>query len=153
MQKAFLQDVKSLKATIDELGNPFRETSRDLLVLDTRDLADQSAVETLYKLADTGTKQYHNFVQDRLVDKKKPLDDTTKKNKVHLFSSPKGKGKSKTQELLSAVQSDSNLFFRLYIAFQVRDGNLQEFFSHENHRCPPSLSDREKLRWVQNQTL
>ena len=23
---------------------------------------------------DTGTKQYHNFVQDRLVDKKKPLD-------------------------------------------------------------------------------
>ena len=74
VQKAFLQDVKSLKATIDELGNPFRETSRDLLVLDTRDLADQSAVETLYKLADTGTKQYHNFVQDRLVDKKKPLD-------------------------------------------------------------------------------
>ena len=88
-----------------------------------------SAVETLYKLGDTGTKQYHNIVQDRLVDKKKPLDDTTKKNKVHLFSSPKGKGKSKTQELLSAVQSDSNLFFRLYIAFQVRDGNLQEFFS------------------------
>ena len=34
----------------------------------------------------------------------------------------------------------------LYVASQFRDGNLNEFFSHENQPCPPSLSVREELK-------
>ena len=52
---------------------------------------------------------------------------------------------AKTSELVSSLKSDRNLFSRLYVASQFRDGNLDEFFSHENQPCPPSLSDRGKL--------
>ncbi|XP_072050461.1 LOW QUALITY PROTEIN: uncharacterized protein [Amphiura filiformis] len=38
------------------------------------------------------------------------------------------------------LQSESALFSRQYIACQTRDGDLDNFFSHENHPFPPSLS-------------
>ena len=37
------------------------------------------------------------------------------------------------------------LFARLYIGCQNRDGNLEEFFRHENQAYPPSLSDDSTL--------
>ncbi len=39
-----------------------------------------------------------------------------------------------------------SLFSRLYIACQSRDGDLDDFFRHENQVCPPSLSNFGKLR-------
>ena len=45
-----------------------------------------------------------------------------------------------------AEKSDCDLFWRLHVASQFRDGNLNEFFSHENQPCPPSLSVRGKLK-------
>ena len=44
------------------------------------------------------------------------------------------------------MKSDCNLFSRLYLACQARDGDVDQFFSHENHACPPSLSQGGKLR-------
>ena len=41
VQKAFQQDEKSLKSSFNEFGNPFSESTSDLLVLDTRDVAKQ----------------------------------------------------------------------------------------------------------------
>ena len=37
------------------------------------------------------------------------------------------------------------LFSRLYIGCQTREGNLKEFFRHENHAYPPALSDGGSL--------
>ena len=48
VQTIFLQDVTSLKATIDEYTNPFLETSGDLLVLDTRDIVEKPVIDNLY---------------------------------------------------------------------------------------------------------
>ena len=44
------------------------------------------------------------------------------------------------------MKSDCNLFSRLYLACQARYGDVYQFFSHENHACPPSLSQGGKLR-------
>jgi len=44
------------------------------------------------------------------------------------------------------LRSDCNLFSRLYIATQHRSGDLDEFFTHENQPCPPSLSEFGNLR-------
>ena len=44
------------------------------------------------------------------------------------------------------MKRDCSLFSRLYIACQTRDGNLDDFFKHENQGCPPSLSDQGHLR-------
>ena len=57
VQKIFLQDVASLKATIDEHSNPFLETSGDLLVLDTRDIVEKSVIDNLYRIKALGCQQ------------------------------------------------------------------------------------------------
>ena len=41
----------------------------------------------------------------------------------------------------------------LYIACQSREGNLQEFFKHENHPWPPSLAQASRLREGQKSDL
>ena len=44
-----------------------------------------------------------------------------------------------------SLKHDSNLFLTLYIAFQVRDADLDDFL-FENHSFPPSLSDYGNMR-------
>ena len=73
VQKISLQDVKSLKATIDEHSNPFLETSGDLLVLDTRDIVEKSVIDHLYRIEALGCQQYDNFVSERLVERTIPI--------------------------------------------------------------------------------
>ena len=41
-QMAFARDVKSLSTTIEVMGNQFRESSTDVLVLDSRNIVDSS---------------------------------------------------------------------------------------------------------------
>ena len=47
VQVTFQNQVKSLCSVIEEMGNPFLEQSKDLLVLRTRDIMDSSATETV----------------------------------------------------------------------------------------------------------
>ena len=41
---------------------------------------------------------------------------------------------------------DVELFSRLYISCQTRNGNLEDVFQHENQAWPPALSDGGRLR-------
>jgi hypothetical protein len=50
------------------------------------------------------------------------------------------------------MKSDCNLFSQLFIAAQVRDTNLEDFFSHENHTWPPALSLHGRLRLPGNKS-
>ena len=47
---------------------------------------------------------------------------------------------------LYQLKSDRNLFSRLFVASQFRDGNLNDYFSHNNQPCPPSMPARGKLK-------
>ena len=47
---------------------------------------------------------------------------------------------------MALMKSDVELFARLYISCQTRDGNLEDFFQHENQAWPPALSDGGRLR-------
>ena len=75
VQKISLQDVMSLKATIDEYSNPFLKTSVDLLVLDTRDIVDKSVIANLYRIEALGCQHYDNVVSERLVERTIPIYD------------------------------------------------------------------------------
>ena len=61
VQKIFMQDVMSVKSAIDEYGNPFLETSSDILVLDTRDIVEKSDVYNVYRTESQGCQQYYNL--------------------------------------------------------------------------------------------
>ncbi len=43
------------------------------------------------------------------------------------------------------MKADTHLFSRMYISCQVRQANMSDFFRHENHAFPPSLSEAGKL--------
>ena len=47
----------SVKSAIGEYGNPFLETSSDILVLDTRDIVEKSGVYNVSQ----GCQQYYNL--------------------------------------------------------------------------------------------
>jgi len=47
----------------------------------------------------------------------------------------------------SQLKTDCELFSRLYVACQSRDGDLDKFFRHENHPYPPALSSLGALRF------
>lgn len=146
-QMGFAQDVKALTCAIEDMGNPFCEKSSvDLLVLDTRDLADAAVIDTVNQIEKLGQDQYDTYVSERLVNQTKPIKDPIKRNNLPLFSRPPVREKSRSQQQLSSLKNDCSLFSRLYIASQIRDGNLDEFFEYENQACPPALSQMGKLR-------
>ena len=91
-------------------------------------------------------EQCNTFIAECLVHRKRSLYDPIKRNKLSLFESLPPKASSKTAQQLSSMKNDCSLFARLCISNQTRDGDLDEFFKHENQRCPLALSHLGKLR-------
>ena len=145
-QIAFEKDVRSLSRTVEEMGNPFNEDSSDLLVLDSRDIIDPSVADTFLKIKKLGLEQYKAYVDERLVNRTKTVMEPIKRNNLHLFSRPPVRVKSNKQLQMSSLKNDCALFSRLYIASQTRDGDLDEFFKHENNPFPPAISQMGGLR-------
>lgn len=141
-----MTDVNSLTQVIDGMGNPFLETGPDLLVLDNRDLAHPAVVNSVRRIEALGSEQYEMFKKERLIECTVPITDTLSKNKLPLFRSPPPKMQSKHKFQLASLKSDCSLFSRLYISCQTREGDLDNFFSHENQPVPPSLSQGGALR-------
>lgn len=147
VQATFQKQLNALCSTIEEMGNPFLEQSEDLLVLDTRDIMDSSVSETVRSIEKMGLQQYKSFVSERLDKRTTSLYEPIKRNNLPLFSSPPpSKQKSNDKMKIASLKSNCSLFSRLYVSCQVREGNLEEFFCHENQSFPPSLSQFGKLR-------
>ncbi|KAG0722479.1 hypothetical protein GWK47_044418 [Chionoecetes opilio] len=122
------------------------EDSGDLLVLDTRDIPDQAVAKTFRGIEKLGQDQYDSYVTQRLIERTTPVSDTIPKNRLALLSRPPTKTPSKVTQMVASLRSGCVLFSRLYIACQSRDGDLDNFFRHENNAYPPALSQLGKLR-------
>ena len=113
---------------------------------DIRDLADPAVIDTLRQIKSLGQEHYDNYVNERLVNQTKPITDPIKRNNPPLFSRPPVREKSRAQLQRSSLKNDCSLFSRLHIASQIRSGDLDQFFQHENQAYPPDLSQMVKLR-------
>ena len=131
---------------MEEMGNPFSESSSDLLVLDSRNIANTAVADMVRQIKKLGHDQYQAYVEERLVNQTKPITDPLKRNNLPLFSRPPIKVKSSKQLQLSTLKNNCSLFSRLYIASQVCSGDFDEFFQHENQAFPPALSQMGVLR-------
>jgi hypothetical protein len=147
VQTAFHKDVQSMIKVMEDFGNPFEEDSQDLLVLDTKEIAPSRAVDDLRRAYKVGRVQFDNFVRERLVERTKPIQDPIKRNKLKIFGQPATKSQVKGKQQMKSLRNDVNLFSRLYIGCQNRDGNLDEFFQHENQAYPPALSNDGGIRF------
>lgn len=114
----------------------FCDDGNDLLVLNSRDLADPAVINTVHQIEKLGQEQYHTYVSERLVNQAKAITAPVRRNNLPLFSRSPVREKSRTQLQLSSLKNDCCLFSRLFIASQMRDGDLDDFFAHENQACP-----------------
>lgn len=144
-QNSFLANVNTLVNTIEDLGNPFLEESQDLIALDTKQIPGNEAVAMMMKAEALGQEQSQSYTSDCLLNNTKSMYEPISRNKIHLFKTPTSKI-SKTSQKLSSLKNDCSLFSRLYISCQTRDGDLDNFFKHENQPCPPALSMNGQLR-------
>ncbi len=67
IQKAFSEQVKSLVSIMNEMGNPFKEESTDLLVLDSKEIMNTEVVHLVRNIEDIGRKQYQTFRSSDLI--------------------------------------------------------------------------------------
>ena len=136
VQNTFARDVASLVAVIEELGNPFEEDSQDLLVLDTKEIADHAVIETVRNAKQIGQDQFEAFSKECIVDRTKSIEKAIHRNKLPLFATKRGPKIPKGNQQVKSLKNYVALFARLYIGCQTHDGNLEEFFRHENQQCP-----------------
>ena len=129
-QKLFVKDVRSLTSSIEELGSPFEEDRKELLTLDTKQIADISVIETVKSAYKIRTDQFVFFViRERFIERKVSVNEVLSRNKLAL-STTKSLLEKKGKQQLILMKSDMQHFSRLYIACQTCNGNLDEFFRH-----------------------
>ena len=145
-QRTFQRQVKRLSDVIRNMGNPFLDDFPELVTLDSRDCMDAPVAETIQSLEDVGKKQYTEYWKTVIVERTRSIHDPIKKNNLPVFKKPHTRSTSKQGKKISVLQNNVALFAQLYIAMQSRDGDLEEFFSHEVQSFPPSLSEYGNLR-------
>ena len=65
-QTAFVRDVNSLVSTFNGLGNPFAESSDELISLGTKDIITEEVVQSVLRAKQLGITQYGSFVANRI---------------------------------------------------------------------------------------
>lgn len=144
-QIRFMKHVNSLVSTLLEMDNPLLDI--DLQTVDTHVIVGEDAVERMRTLTSLGNTQYTQFVEQRIISRDVSIFNPIKRNNVNIFGST-ASCKPKQATKLTLAKSDAALFSKLYIACQHRQGDMDEFFKHENQPFPPSLSETGNLRPV-----
>ena len=146
IQQKCAKEIKSMVDVLEDMGNPFEEDSGDLLTRDNQEIMSDAVIQAVSDVVCLGQEQYDSFVNERLVEASVPITEPIHRNALPRFSRPGTKTISKQKAQLTTLKEDCALFSRLYIACQSRDGDLNEFFKHENQPWPPSLSKAGKMR-------
>lgn len=148
-QTSFLQKVESLLTVLREMGNPFQDDSADLMVLDTKNIADAALAELVSTHHERGKEKFQTFMEAMQNEGECTFYHPIKKTKASFFKHEQAASSSKEKVL----KDDCQLFSRLFISCQSRQCDLQEFFKHENQSIPASLSDSGRLRTCQKSQL
>ena len=144
-EKRFRKDVASLEATLSEIGNPFDEGDILFQIMTKNVMADPS-IKSVQNAKKIGEAQYQAYVRERLLTCKKSIYEVIPKNKLSLFRNKNAVKFSKEKLKVVSLQQDRKLYASLYVACQSRNGDLADFFAHENHAYPPAISEYGKLR-------
>ena len=142
-QTRFSKDIQNLNEAIIDSGNPFSNSSKDLITLETGFVSSEESIKVLYKIEAVGIEQYKKYFEGRLLNidhtNLKYIYDKIEKNKFLIFDT-NTKSSRKKQTSVKTLKQNYSLFSKLFIASQTRDVDLIDLFSHENHTYPPALS-------------
>ena len=88
---SFVTKVTSLKSVLNEMGNPFCESGKDLIILDTRDIVEDKVKEAVLGLVMLGQHWFDDFVKDRLESNVIGIEESIQRNKMTLLAKVKQK--------------------------------------------------------------
>ena len=94
-QRNFKEQTVNLVQVFCELGNPFLDDSDELLALDTRNVLDESVVNTVQS---KGKDQYATYCKEVIFDRTRSIHEPIKKNVFPLFSSRPKANQSKQEK-------------------------------------------------------
>lgn len=80
------------------------------------------------------------------IHSKESIHLTIKQSQLSIFKRKPDKKVNKEKMKLAAANMDSKLFCKLFITCGAREGNVTDFFKHENNQYPPSISEFGSLR-------
>ena len=143
VQSAFVKDVQSIVNVMEDFGNPFNKESQDLLVLDTKDCTTCSCRRPpLCTRSGSATFQQ---LRPRTAggENKTPRRCHPQTQAQHLRPASKSSGQKRKPG--QATEERRQSLLSVVYRCQNRDGNLEEFFQHENQACPPTLSDGRSI--------
>ena len=103
-QKSFFEKVKSLSAVMQEMGNPFQEKSGDLIVLDTKNIADPTQAKMVATHHQRGKEQFLTFMKELKDEAESRFYHPIKKNSVSFFKQVQDEGISKEKVLKDDCQ-------------------------------------------------
>ena len=136
-------DIRGIVQTIEEKGNLFAEDSKELHAIHTEIIMSDEVVESIVSAESKGQEQWMSFAQRR----KEKFYDAMPRNNILLFSRV-----SKLPYKLATAKQHINLFSRMYVSCQNGDGDVGNFFHHENHAWPPSLAEDGNMRTSENKS-
>lgn len=87
-QLLFHKQVNSLLEVISGMGNPFMDDCPELLVLDTRNCANDAVVSTVQTIEELGSTQYEQYMTDVIKNRTTSIQDPIRKNSLPLFKRP-----------------------------------------------------------------
>ena len=61
--------TNKLYQLFEEYGNPFAESSKDLIVIDTHDIIDESVITAINNIVDIGQSQFETFMKERVIER------------------------------------------------------------------------------------
>ena len=145
-EKQLRKDVKALCYVFEVHGNPFDDPDDNLVHLISKMIMNEEAVDSVKRVKDLGERQFRQYVEKRLIKCEVPIHEKIEKNKLVLFRAKNKVCSSKGKMKAVSLKQEKYLYASLFVACQLRDCNLTEFFEHENHSYPPSISEYGKLR-------
>ena len=145
MQSASQKEISGFTEKIREYGNPFFEISDKLIVLDSRICVVENCVKMLRDTETIGKRKYANLKRD-IFQNNRDIQSLIKGNKILIFQFHTTKKNPATAKKLEGLKIDVSLLSRLYVAKQLREGDIVIFLSHENQLHPPYVSDQGTLR-------
>ena len=69
VQNTFKNQVDKLCEVFEENGNSFAESSKDLILLDTHDIVDESVVTTVKTINGIGRNNFDTFMKERVIER------------------------------------------------------------------------------------
>ena len=97
---------------------------------------DDDVVKSVRNVKDVGEKQFKSFVKERLVERKLAITEPLKKNNLNIISTQSKKVVFKDKAKVKELKEDCELFSRLFIACQSREGFSPLKISHGRLRWP-----------------